>query len=136
MTTALTYDQVMEKLPAIVADCLAIDLEEVTPDLVFSNESIELLDLNFRCERAYGIKSPFRLLTGSRDLLTVDADGYFTDSAMALIRQAYPFLSEKLEREGVTRLQGVEIMNHLTVEIIARIVVQASEQQVANAQAA
>ena len=65
-TTALSYEQVMETLPAIVADCLALDLEEITPEMVFCEESIEFLDLSFRCEKAYGIKAPFRLFIGSR----------------------------------------------------------------------
>lgn len=136
MTTALTYDQVMEKLPAIVADCLAIDVEEVTPEMVFCEESIEFLDLNFRCEKAFGIKSPFRLLLGSRDQLVVDADGFFTDKSLQLLRRTYPFLAARIDADSKSRLKGIELLNYITVDAIAKFVVQASEQQAANAQAA
>ncbi len=137
-STTLTYDQVLEKLPAIVAECQALEIEDVTPDLVFCQEgdSIELLDLNFRCEKAFRIKSPFRLFLGSKDHLALDAEGYLTDGSVAFIRDNYPFFVEKMEAGGQSRWTPNDLLGHFTVEMIARFVLLAAAQQAANSQAA
>jgi acyl carrier protein len=135
-TTALTYEQVMEKLPAIVAECLAVDLEEITPELVFYEDSIDLLDLSFRCEKAYGVKAPFRLFVSGRDLLTVNDDGCLTPDALQVIRETYPFFAARYEADCRTNLKPVDLLQYFTVDMVARFVVEASVQQAANAQAA
>lgn len=136
--TTLTYDQVMAKLPAIVADCLGLDEEEITPDLVIcpDKESIEILDLSFRCEKAFQIKSPFKLFLGSRDYLTLDADGNLSPESLRRIREVYPFFAAKYEAGGRMQLKPHELLEYFTVEMIARFVVQAVAEQAANSQAA
>lgn len=140
MTTInpLTYDQIMETLPALVADCLAMDAEEVTPDMVFCNEgeSIEILDLNFRCEKTFGIKSPFRLFLGSRDLLTLDEDGYLTREAIDFIGENYPFFAAKVDADGLDKWRPNDLLTHFTVEMIARFVLHAATEGQANTEAA
>ncbi len=133
-----TYDEVMDKLPALVAECLGLEIDEVTPDLVFcsENDSIDLLDLNFHCEKAYGIKSPFRLFLGSKDLLSLDDAGHLTDASMRLIRDNYAFFAAKFDADGRTQWTPNDLLGHFTVEMIARFIVQAAEQQSAGSQAA
>jgi acyl carrier protein len=133
-----TYDEVMEKLPALVADCLALEIADVAPDLVFcsDNDSIEILDLNFRCEKAFGIKSPFRLFLGSKDVLSLDDQGRLTEASMQLIRENYPFFAAKFDAGGGTQWTPNDLLAQFTVEMIARFVVQATEQQSAGSQAA
>lgn len=137
-STTLTYDLVLERLPPLVADCLGLDIEDITPEMVFcrDGDSIEILDLNFRCEKAFGIKSPFRLFLGSRDQLTLDGDGYLTDGSVTLIRENYPFFAEKMDVGGKPRWTPNDLLGHFTVEMIARFVLLAAAQQAANSQAA
>jgi acyl carrier protein len=136
--TTLTYDQVMEKLPAIVADCLGVDLEDVVPEAGFfttlGGDSIDLLDLNFRCEKGFTIKSPFRLWLGSRDQFTVDGEGCLTDDALQLIRTTYPFFWKAIEGGG--KLKPDDLLSYFTVDMIAKFVVHAAETQAAGSQSA
>ena len=129
-TTALTYDHVMEKLPDIVADCLAIDRKDVTPDWVFceAGDSIDYLDLNFRCEKTFGVKSPFKLFIGSRDELPLDGEGNFTEDAFRLIQETYPFFASKLIATGQAKFQPKDLLDHVTVDMIARFVLHAGNQ--------
>lgn len=140
MTTSipLSYEQVMEKLPAIVANCIAIEVEDITPDMVFCHDgdSIEILDLNFRCEKAFGIKSPFRLFLGSKDQLTLDADGFLTDDSVQFIRDNYAFFAAKMAAGGQSRWTPNDLLSDFTVEMIARFVLHTAAQQPANSQAA
>ena len=100
----------------IIAECVGVDLAEVTPSANFfddlGGESIDVIDLAFRLEKVFHVKAPFKAL--SRDELWVrDASGHLTPTALGLIRQELPFLDiEALEREG----GSFKAMNLLTAE--------------------
>lgn len=140
MTTPLTYEQAMLRLPQILVDCLSVDLEDVTPEAEFvgdlGGESIDLLDLNFRCEKAFDIKSPFQLFTGSRDQLTLDCDGFLTEQSIRFIDENYSFFAENLSADGSSRWKPQDLLGHFTVEMIARFVLHAAAEQAANSHAA
>lgn len=134
--TALTYAQVMEKLPGVIAECLGLDEVEVTPDLVFDDDSIGIFDLNFRCEKAFGIKSPFRLFVGSKGHLSLDGEGFLTDDSIQYIRDHYAFFAACMAAQGQTRWRPYEMLACCTVEVIAQFIVQAAAEQAASSQAA
>jgi acyl carrier protein len=57
---AMTYDEIFPKVQALLADALGADEDEVTKDAVLRDdlgaESIDYLDIQFRLEKAFGIK--------------------------------------------------------------------------------
>src|SRR5580765_1360857 len=57
---AMTRDEIFKKVQALLADALGVDEEEVTPTAVLRDdlgaESIDYLDIQFRLEKAFGIK--------------------------------------------------------------------------------
>lgn len=93
--TALRYtrEQICEGVREEVADCLAIDLEQVTPEANFrldlQGESIDVLDLAFRVEKRFGIRSPFLRLTNP-DHWSVDGTSRPTESMRAWLRSEFP----------------------------------------------
>lgn len=80
----------------LIAECVGVELEEVTPTARFTDdlggESIDVIDLAFRLEKVFHIKSPFKALN-SDDLWERDASGRLTPQAQALIRKKLPFLN-------------------------------------------
>src|SRR5215213_3597126 len=57
---AMTRDEIFKKVQDLLADALGVDEDEVTPDAVLRDdlgaESIDYLDIQFRLEKAFGIK--------------------------------------------------------------------------------
>ena len=57
---AMTRDEIFKKVQALLADALGVDEDEVTSDAVLRDdlgaESIDYLDIQFRLEKAFGIK--------------------------------------------------------------------------------
>jgi len=56
----MTHDEIQKKVQDILADSLGVDEEEVTPQAILRDdlgaESIDYLDIQFRLEKAFGIK--------------------------------------------------------------------------------
>jgi acyl carrier protein len=56
----MTRDEIQKKVQDLLADALGVDEEEVTPHAVLRDdlgaESIDYLDIQFRLEKAFGIK--------------------------------------------------------------------------------
>jgi acyl carrier protein len=56
----MSHDEIEKKVREILADSLGVDEEEVTPNAVLRDdlgaESIDYLDIQFRLEKAFGIK--------------------------------------------------------------------------------
>jgi acyl carrier protein len=93
-TAAITWEGVRD----VVAETLGVDVDEVTPDSNFfsdlGGESIDLLDLGFRCQKAFGVSPQFTSLTAfSWDL---GPDGRLTDESRQRIEDAFPAIAGKL----------------------------------------
>jgi acyl carrier protein len=60
MTSVLTFDEVFQNLTRIVADALRVNPATITPDtnliVDLDAESIDLVDIRFRIEEAYGFQ--------------------------------------------------------------------------------
>ncbi len=109
----------------IIADCVGVDLAEVTSTANFfddlGGESIDVIDLAFRFEKAFHVKAPFKALTRD-ELWARDASGHLTPTAIGLIRQELPFLNiEALERERgsfkATSLLTAEWMYQMLIHV-------------------
>jgi acyl carrier protein len=90
-----THDSVLAEIRPIVADVLAVEPQEVTPEARFfedlGGESIDLLDVSFRFEKHFGARMPIQQIATSEDIVT-DESGRLTDEALAMLKAKYPFL--------------------------------------------
>ena len=92
-TPRFTREQIFEGVREDVADCLALELEEVSPEANFHHdlggESIEILDLTFRFEKRFGFRSPLTRLTDPKRW-SVDAAGRPTDEMLCWLQAEFP----------------------------------------------
>jgi len=93
---AMTTEEVFDKVKDVLVDALGVDDDEVTPEAKLSAdlgaESIDYLDIQFRLEKAFGIKIekdemlPENVLSDSRYV----QDGKVTDAGMTELRKRLP----------------------------------------------
>ncbi|QDT63641.1 acyl carrier protein [Calycomorphotria hydatis] len=89
-------DEIFEKVQETLVDALGLDDDEVTPEATLFGdlgaESIDLLDIGFRLEKAFGIKIPREELfpEGLASDSTFIADGMVTDAGIAELRERMP----------------------------------------------
>ena len=123
-----TLAQIMDELKPILAETLAVEPGEVTPAArIFEDlgaESIDALDLAFRCERWFGVKIPLQQMAAPGDLATDEA-GRLTPEALALFKQRFPFLDYSTFEADPLRNRMTEL---LTVTALARLVAAALEE--------
>lgn len=122
MHALIHRDRVLREVQLAVADALRLPLERVEPahrvvaDL--GAESLDILDVNYRLEQAFGIRMARRFfLEHMEDLWgegsAVDEQGRLTPLALAVVkerfRQAAPTtLGEQLDMDEVPRLITVD----------------------------
>lgn len=112
--------KILETVQQLVADVLGAEPEEVTPETLFDadlgGESIDLLDLGFRCERTLKVRVRFQDLA-SQDL-TVTPESTLTREALDRLQERFP-LVEVSRWEGRPFTRPLEL---LTIADIAAIV--------------
>ena len=92
-----THDEVFAKVREVLVDALGVDDAEVTPQATLTGdlgaESIDFLDIQFRLEKAFGIKIgqgemfPENVLQDERYV----KDGKVTDEGLEELRKRMPF---------------------------------------------
>ncbi|GAB3676955.1 acyl carrier protein [Actinocorallia lasiicapitis] len=112
-----------------VAEALGLDLDEVTLESTLMDElgaeSIDLLDILFRIERATGIKIQASDLSeyvqgGIPDEEFGDENEIITAKGLAQLKKVMPQLDVE-ELEG--KLEAEQVMGHFTVENLVALVV-------------
>ncbi len=126
-----TMNEVLQEVQQLVADVLVLEPHEVPAEARFfedlNGESIELLDLSFRCERHFGIRAEFQKIgVGVRS----DDNGMLTPESLANLRTRYKFL-DVATIEADPRAERVTEL--LTVGAIARYVHEALLEKESNA---
>jgi acyl carrier protein len=124
----VTEKQVQDGVREMLAEVLAIDVEEIGPTSRFfadlGGESIDLLDLSFRCEKRFGIKVQFdkMFLPGE---IQGDAEGRLLPEQAAAVRARFPSLDvDKIRvNAGIEGLQEI-----LTAGVITDFVRQKVEE--------
>jgi len=91
-------DEIFEKVKGVLVEALALDDDEVTPEAtVFGDlgaESIDMLDIGFQLEQAFG----FKIEQGEMfpEGVTTDpemvADGKVTDKGIAMLKERAPHI--------------------------------------------
>lgn len=120
----MTYADVLEEIRPMIADVLALEPQEVTPQMRFfgdlGGESIEILELSFRLEKRFGRKINLQSVVPARDL-EVDENRRLTPASLAMMRERFPFLKVDAIADDPRADRIVEL---ITVEAIARVVVE------------
>jgi len=127
----LTHAEILDALPAIVVDCVGCEPEDVRPEANFfddlGGESIDQLDLSFRCERAFGIKSPFQPLA-ELAATPLDADGCLAPAVLQEACIRLPFLRVEIESLLGERIHPRDLRRAFTISLIANLVEFAAER--------
>ena len=104
-----------------IADCLATEIEEVVPDANFftdlGGESIDVLDLTFRLEKALGVRPNFAVMKDEA-ALDFDEAGRLTSESLARARSLFPDLP-------LPEAESVSPRDLFTVQMIEAIVARA-----------
>jgi acyl carrier protein len=115
----------LEQVRQIIAQVVAVEPEEVGPSTRFfadlGGESIDFLDLSFRCEKQFGIRLRFEDLL-EKDHNVTDEAGILTPASLALLRERFSFLDFNSLPEPPTR---TDLTDLLTTEAIAQFVAAA-----------
>ncbi|HEV3004850.1 MAG TPA: acyl carrier protein [Pirellulales bacterium] len=117
--------ELLEQIRQIVAQVVAVEPDEVGPSTRFfadlGGESIDFLDLSFRCEKQFGIRLRFEDLL-EKDHNATDESGILTTESMTLLRERFPFLDFGRLPAQPTRANLTDL---LTTEAIAQFVAAA-----------
>jgi len=120
-----SYDVILEEVRAIIVEVLACEPDEVQPSSRFfedlGGESIDMLELTFRCEKLYGIKMPLQQLVVPGELVA-DESGRLTPASLAGMKARYAFLDYGGFEHDPVQTRVTEL---ITVAAIARFVVEA-----------
>ncbi|MGE3920707.1 MAG: acyl carrier protein [Gammaproteobacteria bacterium] len=130
----MDINNVYPKVAEIVADVLAVDESEVTPESSLMGdlgaESIDFLDLVFRLERGFGIKIPRGQIEkearGTLSESEFEKDCVITPAGIAVLKQ---FLSEVPEQRFKENLKLNEIPTLFTVTTLCKLVLNAQARQ-------
>ena len=130
----MSRDEIYSKVQAVLVDALGVDEEEVTPNAVIRDdlgaESIDFLDIMFRLEKAFGIKSPRGEMIPEN--LAQDPnivkDGVITPAGISMLKSKMPH-SDFSEFERDPKLDNMSKL--FTVNAIVNYVQQKLEQPAA-----
>ena len=126
---AETNTELYEKVRDCVAEALALDLDEISPESTLLDElgaeSIDLLDILFRIDRATGVKIQSDELAsyvqgGIPDAEFGDEDAdVITPKGMEQLKKVMPQIAEK-DLDG--KLSPEDVMSHFTVANLTELV--------------
>lgn len=126
MTEALTDNQGLEIVRSLVAECLARDLAQVSPQSRLVNDlgadSLDFIDLIFTIEKRFGL----RMRENELDLLArrdAQASGSATEFLpREAIDRLLPWLPELATNRDLSRVRPAEVLPLVTVEALWRLV--------------
>jgi acyl carrier protein len=126
MSLLFTRQQILEGLLLDVADCLAFEQAEVTPESQFfsslAGESLELLDLSFRIQKRFGIRTRFKDFLEGWEF---DPNGQVSQQTVDRLENSFPHI------DWSGRLAAVSVKNprdFVTVDLIADLVFHSQSQ--------
>ena len=121
MTSQLNRDQIHAGVREDVAACLAIEPDEIDLEVNFfhdlGGESIDMLDLSFRSEKRFAIRSPFPRLTGA-DGWRFDDEGKLAAESLQWLQTEFPQIDWK-SRLATLSLRSVKDV--VTIDLIVEM---------------
>jgi acyl carrier protein len=124
---AMSRDEIQKKVQEILVDALGVDEEEVKPEAVLRDdlgaESIDYLDIQFRLEKAFGIKIEKGEMFNPElaNDPTFVQDGKVTPKGIAELKTRMPF-ADVAKLEADPQLDNMAQL--FTVDMITEFVVQ------------
>ena len=124
----MTKEEIREAVSTSVAEALGIEEDEVTPEATLMNElgaeSIDLLDILFRIERAIGVKIQAADLSayvqgGIPDEEFGDENEIITPKGLEQLKKVMPQLDTEA---SASQLQADQVMGHFSVENLVTLV--------------
>lgn len=129
----ISRDQVTEAVHSSVETALGVEADEVTPDATLLDdlgaESIDLLDILFRIERAIGVKIQAAELAayvqgGIPDDEFGDADEIVTATGLAQLKRIMP----QIDQDALAgKLAADKVMSLFTVDNLVELVATRTE---------
>lgn len=117
-------ERVLNELRPMIADLLAVEIDEIVAEARFfedlGGESIDVLELAFRCEKLYGVKVPVQRLGGAD--VPLDDTGAPTAEAITKLHEQFPWIETSRLKELASAGRLTELF---TVEAISRLVARA-----------
>jgi acyl carrier protein len=117
----MTQDEIYNKVQQVLVDALGVDEDEIKPDAALMDdlgaESIDFLDIQFRLEKAFGIKIPKGDLTpeGLTNNPEFVQGGKFTERGLQEVATRMPLaditpLKQDAKVENMSKLFTVEFI--------------------------
>jgi acyl carrier protein len=113
---------ILAQVQALVAEVLACESEEAAPKARFfkdlGGESLDILDLTFRCEKQFGVKLGFEKMLAA-EFATADESGVLAPQSLVRLKEKFAFLDLSLLGDPPNKAQLADL---LTVETIAAFI--------------
>ena len=127
--TSAEISAIFPKVAETMADALGCDLAQITPNASLINdlgaESIDFLDIIFRLERAFKVKSPrgkiIEEARGSLSEAQFESAGVVSEAGVARLKS---FLSEVPAERFPSPLKVAEIPKLFTTETFCKMVIR------------
>jgi len=127
---AMSRDEVFQKVKEVLVDALGVDEDEVTPEATLMGdlgaERLDVLDIVFRMEKAFGMKVPREELFPGEGLMN-DAElvnnGKLTDKGLAELRARVPHtnLTEFEKDPDINKLPNLFTVNAIVNYLDSRL---------------
>lgn len=115
----------------MIADVLALEPGEVTSEMTWFHdldaESIDLLDLSFRCGKEFGVEVQLQKMMDQQALETDEA-GVLTSRGLAALREQFPYID-------LTTFSKDPRLSRITEILNVRMIIEFVRQCVDSAQA-
>ena len=129
MTVTLTRETIAEGVCFVLSESLAQELDAVTPAATFFNdlegESIDLIDVTFRCERRFGCRIQLQSLMSG---LQLDSNGRLSATSVQDLNSKIPQINWF---DRVALMSTDDPRDLLTVDLITELVFHAVQQKLA-----
>lgn len=121
-----TREEVLEKVTAVMVDALGVDDDEVTEEAILVDdlgaESIDFLDIQFKLEKAFGIKIPRGELF-PENLAELVKDGVVTADGLATLKVKMPYanVDALAANPSVSNIQSLFTVKMITDFVNAKL---------------
>ena len=120
MNNISTPSEVVEGVRQDMSECLGLDLEEITTKSTFfsdlGGESIDVIDLMFRCEKRFGVRIELQSLMSD---LQLGADGRLSDDSILQLQSKSPEINWQARVAAISTDDPRDI---LTVDLVCELV--------------
>ncbi len=120
MTATYSQNEILHGVRQDISECLGQDFDDVTPGATFFNdlggESIDVIDLSFRCEKRFGVRIAIQSLMAN---LQLDPTGHLSEASLGDLEAKAPEIDWSAR---IAAMSGNDPRDLLTVDLIAELV--------------